>query len=178
MVKPASRLIKLTQQQRLCLRQITRRQTNPYFLVLRAKIILAADAAINHSQLARQLVVDRSTVLYWLDRWAMLSSPLAQAEAEAASAKLLLPVIEHALRDKPRAGAPATFTPEQICQIIAVACEKPDDSGRPISHWSPRELADEVMKRKIVERISVRSVGRFLKSGGIAAASRRALVEC
>lgn len=30
---------------------------------------------------------------------------------------------------------------EQIVQIVAVACEQPASSGRPISHWTPRELA-------------------------------------
>ena len=62
-------------------------------------------------------------------------------------------------------GTPATFTLEQIVQIIAIACEEPTISERPISHWSPTEIADEAIKRGIVEQISVRSVGRFLKGG-------------
>jgi hypothetical protein len=69
------------------------------------------------------------------------------------------------VQDAPRPGAPATFSAEQWCQIIALACEPPEASGRPISHWTPRELADEACKRGIVERISERHVGRFLKSG-------------
>src|SRR6266550_2617784 len=63
----------------------------------------------------------------------------------------------------PREGAPAKFTPEQVCQIIALACEKPADSDRPISHWSHRELADEIVRRGIVESISPRHAGRLLK---------------
>ena len=63
-------------------------------------------------------------------------------------------------------AAVATFTPEQLCQLMAVACEPPGDSGRPISQWTPRELADEATKRGIVDRISARTVGRFLVSGG------------
>src|SRR5262249_5164213 len=78
----------------------------------------------------------------------------------------LLELIERILGDAPRSGKPATFGPEQIVQIVAVACEPPEKSGRPISHWSSAELADEVKKRQIVKDISPRSVGRFLKSGG------------
>ena len=42
-----------------------------------------------------------------------------------------------------------------------MACETPEKSGRPVSHWTPRKLADEVVKRGIVPSISVRHVGRF-----------------
>jgi putative transposase len=58
-----------------------------------------------------------------------------------------------------------------------VGCEDPADSGRPVSHWTPREVAEEVRKRGIVETISTRSVGRFLKSGGFAAPSGRVLAQ-
>src|SRR6266567_4521931 len=69
------------------------------------------------------------------------------------------------LAGAPREGAPAKFTPEQVCQIIALACEKPADSNRPISQWSHRELADEIVQRGIVASISPRHAGRLLKRG-------------
>ena len=78
-------------------------------------------------------------------------------------------VIARALRD---AGCEVIYsglhqTPEQIVEIIAIACEQPEEeSQRPVSHWSAREVAEEAVKRKIVPAISVRTVGRFLKSGG------------
>ncbi|WP_330217256.1 helix-turn-helix domain-containing protein [Paenibacillus durus] len=56
-----------------------------------------------------------------------------------------------------------TFTEEQVVQIVAIACEDPKDCGRPISHWTPREVRDEAVKRGIVPAISVTQVGRFLK---------------
>jgi putative transposase len=77
--------------------------------------------------------------------------------------KQLRQLIVEALSDEVRKGRPAIFTPEQICQIIAMACEQPEDSQRPISHWTPREVADEVIKRGIVTSISPRTVGRFFK---------------
>ena len=58
---------------------------------------------------------------------------------------------------------PGTFTPEQVTQIFAVACEPPEKSGRPIAHWTNAELADEVVKRDIVSSISVSQVGRYLR---------------
>ncbi len=69
---------------------------------------------------------------------------------------------EH-LSDAPRSRAPARITVEQICAIVALACEQPSQSDRPVTHWSQQELADEAMRRGIVEQISQRSVGRFLK---------------
>lgn len=57
------------------------------------------------------------------------------------------------LSDRPRSGTPPTFTAKDICQIIKVACEDPQLSGRPIMAWTPHELADEVVKRKIVASI-------------------------
>ena len=85
--------------------------------------------------------------------------------------------IADVLADRPRAGCGGTFTAEQITQILAVACEPPERSGRPVSHWTPRELADEVIQRGIVPSISVRHVGRFLKDGGTSAAQEPLLAQ-
>ena len=98
----------------------------------------------------------------WRRRWADAFEALVRIEClEGASA--LATAIEAALSDDPRPGCPGTFAPDQIARIIAVACELPEDSGRPVTHWTPAELAEEVVARKIVPSISVRHVGRFLK---------------
>jgi hypothetical protein len=73
--------------------------------------------------------------------------------------------VEERLEDLPRPGTPAQITADQICQIEKMACEKPEKSGRPISQWSGREIADEIMQRGIVERISARHAARLLKKG-------------
>jgi putative transposase len=75
------------------------------------------------------------------------------------------------LADAPRPGAPDTFTAEQIVQIINLACTPPADSERPVDAWTPRELAEEAIKRQIVPTISPRSVGRFLKASQPSTAS-------
>jgi putative transposase len=59
-----------------------------------------------------------------------------------------------------------------------VACEDPQESGRPVTHWTPRELAEEVIKRGIVTSISPRSVGRFLGRRRLEAPSEPLLAEC
>jgi transposase len=71
------------------------------------------------------------------------------------------------LSDAPRPGAPGTFTADQVSQIVALACEPPKLSGRPIKHWTHRELRDEAVKRKIVPDISVSQVGRFLQQAAV-----------
>jgi len=62
-------------------------------------------------------------------------------------------------------GAPARITPEQICQVVALACEAPATAGRPISQWTNQELADEIMHRGIITTISPRHAARVVKRG-------------
>ena len=76
-----------------------------------------------------------------------------------------------------KSGAPAKFGAEQICAIIAIACEPPSASDRPITQWSQQEVADEAMRRGIVDSISQRSVGRFFKRVGVEAASHPVLAD-
>ncbi len=71
------------------------------------------------------------------------------------------------LSDAPRPGTPATFTAEQVSQIVALACEPPKLSDRPIDHWTLRELRDEAIKRKIVTDISVSRIGCLLQQAAV-----------
>ena len=90
--------------------------------------------------------------------------PQASREAAIETGKLR-EAIEQTLADEARSGVPSTFSAEQIVQIVAIACEQPQASGYPISHWTPKEVARESIKRGIVTSISERQVGRFLKRG-------------
>jgi Homeodomain-like domain len=169
--------VQLTARQRACLEHIARRQTSPQRLVRRAKLLLALETGANQCHVTRQMRLNRGTVHIWRQRWLALAPKLEQMEADGGPDKALTTMIVEALTDHPRSGTPATFTAEQIVQIVAVACEAPADSGRPVSHWTPREVAEEVRKRGIVETISTRSVGRFLKSGRFTAASGGILAQ-
>ena len=115
--------------------------------------------------MTRQMRLNRGTGHIGRQRWLALAPKIAQRDAEGGSAKAFTLLIVEALTAHPRAGTPATLTAEQMGPIVAVACEAPADSGRPVSHWPPREVAEEVRKRGMVETIRPRSVGRFLQSG-------------
>lgn len=159
---PKPSVVNLTSTLQKILEQIARSYTKPYCLVLRAKIILLVATGANNTEVARRLDTDRNTVGTWRGRWLAAEPRLLAAEAEGLSEKELTALVEATLADAPRSGAPDTFSPEQIVQIVAVACEDPKESDRPISHWTRRELADEAIKRSIVDSISPRHVGRVL----------------
>ena len=161
----------LTAPQQASLEQMVRRQTRPQRLVRRAKVLLALGTGATACEVARQMHLNRGTVRPWRQRWWALAPKLEPLDADRGSDKALLTLIVDALPDPPRPGPPATFTAAQIVQIVAVACEDPADSGRPVSHWTPREVADEVRTRGGVETMSPRSVGRFLQSGRLTAAA-------
>jgi putative transposase len=135
-------------EQREVLEQLVRTHSTPQQLAMRARLILCAADDVGVRESARELDVWPKTVRYWRKRW--------RQAADGQS-------VRERLADAPRSGAPATYTPEQICAVVAMTCEKPSDSERPISHWSQREIADEAMRRGVVRSISQRSVGRFLK---------------
>lgn len=143
---------------------MARRQTNPQQLVRRVQIILQMAQGKNNQQVGREMSIHRETVRQWRERWLDASERLSTVEASADD-KQLMQLIESVLADELRPGAPAHFSLEQIVEILAIACEKPDASGYPLSHWTPQALRVEAVKRGIVEQISVRQVGRFLKGG-------------
>ncbi|MDV2997581.1 MAG: hypothetical protein N4J56_007286 [Chroococcidiopsis sp. SAG 2025] len=129
---------------------------------MRAEIILLADEGYNHREIASRLNISRDMARLWRERWLTLS------EKD-------LPV-EERLQDAERPGTPATFSLEQMLQLFALACDKPETYGRPISHWTPRELADELVKQGIVERISPRH-GTIIRGSDAQTTSVRLLVE-
>jgi putative transposase len=153
--------VPLTEREREELQALTRAHKTGQQIVVRARIILSLATGLNAREVASRLAISRTTVRLWRRHW------FERAEA---------PVIER-LRDDPRPGTPQTFTAQQWCQIIALACEPPENSGRPISHWTPRELAEEAIKRGIVNNISVRHIARFLKSGRVEAPSKPILAK-
>ena len=165
MPSPQVAAIILSDRQQTILKQIVRCTTNPHRLVRRAQLLLAAAAGTSNTQISQQLQLDRGQVRLWRTRWLAAASLLAQAVAEGVSDQQLKAIITKVLSDEPRWGTPKFFSVEIVVQIVALACESPQESERPVSHWSARELASEAVKRGIVEKVSPRSVGRFLKGG-------------
>ena len=151
----------LTEDERQELLALIRAHKTPQHFSFRAQIILHLADGHNAQEVARLLGTSRLTVRRWRRHW--LTRPHGS-------------VLER-LHDAPHPGTPAIFSVEQWCQIMALACEPPVDSRRPISHWTQRELADEAIKRGIVTTISERHVGHFLKTGRPQTAPESLLAE-
>lgn len=144
---------------------IRSRATTSARLLERCRIVLMSAEGLTNREQGRRLGVDHQRVRRWRQRWAQSQERLAEAEREGATDRDLAALVREALSDSPRSGGPPRFTAEQLAQILAVSCEPPADSGRPVTHWTPPELADEVVKRGIVDSISPRHVDRLLKGG-------------
>jgi putative transposase len=140
-------------------------------------MILLAFDGLDNEAIADRIGCERPAVGIGRRRWAAAFRRLVLVEC-CAKESALPHALAAVLRDLPRRGCPGTFTAEQVCQIVAVACEPPADSGRPVTHWTPRELADAVMHRGIVASISARHVGRFLQDGRTPAAAQSLRAAC
>ncbi len=151
--------IDLSAEQNRLLRSIVSSREVPHGLVQRAAIVLAASQGRTNKAIAQERGLCEETAGLWRKRWAQGQAELAELERQP---KRLREAVGTLLADRPRPGCPATFTPEQICRVLAMTCEKPPEH---LSHWTRPELAREAIRRGIVERISKTSVGRFLKSG-------------
>lgn len=151
---PAPTAVELRAEERADLGRLVRAHTTAQRVALRAQIILAAAEGRNNAQVGRQVGVSREAVRLWRDRWVGLQAvPLDELS------------VEGRLADAPRPGAPARIGAEQVCAVVALACEAPTLSERPISQWTGREIADEIIRRGIVGTISPRHAARLLKRG-------------
>jgi len=162
---------------RAVLAHLVRRQTSSQRLVRRLQIVLAAADGHNNDQIARAHGIHRGTAQTWRTRWLMIAPRLEAAITAGDGDRLVARLATDALDDAPRAGAPPTFTAEQVVRIIALARQPPPRSDRPVNAWTSRELAEEAVKRAIVATISPRSVERFLGSGRSPTASQPVLAD-
>jgi putative transposase len=154
MPKRATKVV-LSEKEQEALTRISRRYRSEQQVALRARIVLAAAQGYPNAQIARDLSINVDTVRLWRDRWVGLQG----IDLDTLS-------VAERLQDAPRPGKRPEITAQQRCQIAALACEAPSKAGRPISQWSGREIADEVMERGIVKQISPRHAARLLKKGG------------
>jgi putative transposase len=151
---PKAQVVNLSDAERQGLEKLIKRHQVGQQIALRARIVLAAAGSLKNTEIAQRYHVTLDTVRLWRNRWVKLQDISLDDLS-----------IEDRLVDAPRPGAPAKITADQRCRIEALACEKPEASERPITHWTAREIADEVLKREIVESISPRHAARLLKRG-------------
>lgn len=126
-------------------RVLTRRARGlktPYRDKIRAQIVLLAARRWTNTRIAAQVGVSVDTVRTWRGRFA--------AEGLAG------------LVDRPRSGRPSRFSPVQVAQVKALACQLPREVGAPLARWSGPELAREAVTQGVVEQISAATVRRWL----------------
>lgn len=129
---------------------------------MRAMIILMAFQKLNNQTIASRLGLFRKTVGLWRRRWQYSFAALLQMQFVESDAGFRRAIIE-CLSDAPRTGSPGKFTAQQIVGFISIACEPPELSGRPVTSWTGKELADEAQKRGLVDSISVSHANCILR---------------
>jgi transposase len=164
MAGTAAKII-ITERQQKLLVEFSKSRTIGKCIVQRARIILLGFNGMLNEEIAAQVGLNRMQVGIWRRRW--WNAWDALCVWECTEPHRLREAILDVLSDAPRPGAPATFTAEQVSQIVALACEPPKLSGRPIDHWTLRELRDEAIKRKIVTDISASRIGCFLQQAAV-----------
>ena len=143
----------ISERQEKVLRKLSTATTVAKRLVQRSTIILLAFAGVANQDIASAVGLGRHQVGVWRRRWQDAFANLIRIECSN-DPPALRKAIEELLSDEPRPGCPGTFTVEQLTQLMALACEPPGKSGRPITHWTGKELADEAVARGIVPSIS------------------------
>ena len=153
--------IVLTERQHSILQQIIHSTTAAQRLVQRAHLIVLGFGGMFNRAISGIVGLRRKQIGVWRRRWKQSFDALVAIECRESQAALRR-AIEDVLSDAPRSGSPGKFTAEQVTQVLAIACEPADQSGRPINEWTGRELADELVRRNIVTSISVSQVNRYL----------------
>ena len=163
---PKAPPIIVSEQQKRILCRITRQATAEFREVNRALLILEIEKGESNSGIARTMGCSTPRVARWRRKWLENQGSLRHMEENSAEKEQLEGVIRDVLKDRPRPGAPMTYSSEEYCRILALALEPPEESGRPLSHWTAGELADECAIRGITSGISSRQIARFLKRSG------------
>ncbi len=158
-------VVSVSDKQLRVLKKLSVSRSEAPMLVQRAKITLLAHAGRSNGAIAQAVGLNRLDVGKWRRRWRDTQEQLAALEAR--EPHRLAEAIRETLRDAPRPGCGGTITAEQVTQIQALACETPSVSGRPITHWTHRELRDEILQRGIVPKISLSHVGTLLRKSAL-----------
>jgi transposase len=106
---------------------------------MRAQVIREAGAGSDVREAAARLQVSRSVVQRWRRRWR----------------ERVVRALAQRLSDEPRSGGPAMLAREQICAVLASACETLAREGVTLARWTYADLAAAPIEREIVERIEM-----------------------
>jgi transposase len=118
----------LTDEEQAAIERLAHSRTAPARLVERARMIWLAHQGWWVPEIADELRIAQATVRRWLKRF---------NEKGVAG-----------LDDGPRTGRPATYTAEEVAEVIAAALMKPDDLGLPFGCWTLDRLAAYLNEQK------------------------------
>ena len=123
--------VSVTNKQQNILMQIVTSRTHQQDHIERAKIILLSFDSKTNKQIQSELSVTQPTVIKWRNRWLKNEDRLLLIDENEMGVNYVRKILE-ILSDAPRSGAPNTFTAKQVCHIMSLACERPEDSDLPI----------------------------------------------
>lgn len=154
--------VTITEQQQTILTEFAKARTEEVALAQRSRIILLAFAKHSNEQISSEVNLNPDQVGRWRKRWQIAWDSLIQVECGGKPHELRN-AIKKVLADLPRSGRPRRIDTTQQTKMISLACENPEDSGRPISNWTGWELAEELKSRSIIDSISPRWVTELLR---------------
>jgi transposase len=140
-------VVELCDADRVVLEERAAGYTGPFWLVLRARIVLLAAEDVTNVGIARRLGVDADTVGKWRKRFV----------TEGLSG----------LKDRPRSGRPRRFAAEVVAGITAMACQPPQARAVPLSRWSSAELAAQAVAEGLAVNVAASTVRRWLAEDAI-----------
>lgn len=153
----------MTNMQYEVIHQISTRPTTTLKMSTRAHILLSGYEGKPYSVISEELGIDLNTVKSWQNRWVLAQDSLSKLETQADLNKGIFLFF----KDLSRSGKPKKFTTAQEKQIIALACDRPDNHNIEMTDWSHEMLALTAKNKGIVESISSAQVGRILKNRAI-----------
>jgi transposase len=122
------RVRELSAEEQQMIERLAHSRTAEARLVERARIIWQAYQGLSVPAIARDLGLHAQTVRDWLKRF---------------NAHGL-----EGLHDLPRGGRPATYTPEQVAEVIATALTDPQTLGQPFASWTLDRLETYLNEEK------------------------------
>ena len=129
--------------------RLSRRESIKQSELRRIRIVLCLNGMpVHFSRLADMLGHDRETVSCWYVRiweanmhWDEMVKNVLKEQGHAGVNLRKERLAQEIFADKPRSGAPCRYTIEQYTRIVALALRPPAEYGRPITHWTARELS-------------------------------------
>ncbi len=122
------RLRALTTEEQRMIERLSHSRTAEARVVERARMIWYARQGLSVPAIARELGLHAQTVRHWL---------------KCFNANGL-----EGLHDQPRGGRPATYTPDQVAEVIATALSDPQTLGQPFASWTLDRLETYLNEEK------------------------------